>query len=230
MINTLAYIIVYIMKWVECHPTALATFILALVTLYFVYTTKKENQKYRQFKLTLKKLDEFYSPLIGQLIQAKHKLNYIKMIKEKDDFITLSLLYIKPILIPNINVEESIKQNLLALLPVYASISENKILNESTNFDKIKEIISIKRHLSETKTKKEMINIDENNNNLNFLLIKCFIDKFNELYNNEIDFEKESYQALKALYNLIGQAMWDNWENFYKILQNDYDKLNSSLY
>jgi hypothetical protein len=210
--------------------TAIATFVLALVTLYFVYATIKENQKYRRFKLSLKKLDEFYSPLIGHLLEAKYKLNYIKMIKEKDDFITLSLLYIKPIPIPNINVEESIKRNLLALLPVHTAISENKILNESTNFNKIKEIISIKRHLVETETKKEMINIDDNKNNLNFLLIKYFIIKFNELYNNGIDFEKESYQTLKVPYNLIDQAMWDNWENFYKILQNDYDKLNSSLY
>lgn len=219
--------------WIPLGATV-GTFILAIATICIARATilaLKENQKYRQFELIRKKLDEFYGPLIGYLFETEHRLNSIKSIEKETDFITSSLLYLKPILNvnPAIKIEESIKQNIVALLPAYASISENKILLESTNFDKIKEIVLIKRHFMETETKKEIASFNENKNNLNFLLIKYFINKFNELYNNELDFEKEPYKMYKEPYNLINQAKWDDWENFYKILQSDYDKLDKQL-
>ncbi len=229
MINTLAYIIVYIMKWVECHPTALATFILALVTLYFIYTTKKENQKYRQFKLILKKIDEFYSPLSAFLFETENKLKYIKSIKNKVDFNGAFLLYLQPqkFLNQQTTLDEQIEPFLWAISTLPASLTEDKILNEITNFNKIKEIMLIKIHLAETEVIGNKIGIDEYENNLNFLLMRNFIDKFYELYNKNPNLETNSNR--KNVYDLISKAKWDNWGNFYRSLQNDYNKFKKIL-
>ncbi len=220
-------IISYIINLINCHPTALATVFLGIITVCFVYITGKESQKYRRFKLILKKLDEFYAPLIGYLSVVKNDLGYIKSIKDKNNFTGAFLSYLKPSMPTTIN-EQWIKDTLWAFASSVLFNSKDKIINEATNFDKIKEIILTKKHLAEKKTNEKMIKYMEYENDLNFLIIKTFLDKFNDLYGNNVNFEE--YPDKKNVYGLVSRAKIDNWEEFYKILGNNYDKLIGELH